>query len=158
MKDHRTAWVLGLGESGRAAALLLHERGHDVLAVDEADSERIRQAVAPLERAGVAVAIGVRDLPAGRPDVAVLSPGLRPDHAWLARLRAAGVKLVPEFELGWSMWSGRTVAVTGSNGKSCAVKWLAESLRCAGHEATPCGNYGLTVSELVRRGAGGWAV
>jgi UDP-N-acetylmuramoylalanine--D-glutamate ligase len=52
-------------------------------------------------------------------------------------------------ELGWSRFRGRTVAVTGSNGKSSVVKALAECLEAAGLRAVPCGNYGLPVCQAV---------
>lgn len=158
MATRQTAFILGLGASGRSAALLLRARGWEVLALDESDNAKLRELTAPLEAAGAVVALGARALPAETPDLAVTSPGLPPDHPWLAALRTGGAKIVPEFELGWSLWNGRTIAVTGSNGKSSVVKWIAEALRVAGHAATPCGNYGTPVCDLVREGASGWAV
>lgn len=44
----------------------------------------------------------------------------------------------------------KMLAVTGSKGKSSVVKLVADALNLAGMRATPCGNYGLPVSELAR--------
>ena len=43
----------------------------------------------------------------------------------------------------------KMLAVTGSKGKSSVVKLVADALNLAGFHATPCGNYGLPVSELA---------
>lgn len=43
----------------------------------------------------------------------------------------------------------KMLAVTGSKGKSSVVKLVADALNLAGMHATPCGNYGLPVSELA---------
>lgn len=143
------AAVLGLGVSGRAAALLLAREGARVTAVDEADRPELRRACGPLAAAGVGVQFGVHELPPGPFDLAVVSPGIAIEHAWHRQLQERGVEVVPEFELGWERLRGRAIAVTGTNGKSTAVKWIAESLREAGFSAEPCGNYGLPVCEVA---------
>jgi UDP-N-acetylmuramoylalanine--D-glutamate ligase len=71
------------------------------------------------------------------------------DHPWLRAVRDAGIPLLSALELGWSRFKGRTVAVTGSNGKSTAVKWLCETLRVAGYKAEIGGNYGIPACEVV---------
>ena len=45
----------------------------------------------------------------------------------------------------------KMLAVTGSKGKSSVVKLVADALNLAGMHATPCGNYGLPVSELANQ-------
>ena len=45
----------------------------------------------------------------------------------------------------------KMLAVTGSKGKSSVVKLVADALNLAGMRATPCGNYGLPVSELANQ-------
>lgn len=155
----RTSLVLGLGDSGRSAAQLLAREGWRVLALDEGDNAALRATAEKLTAENIPAALGVRDLPAEKIDLAVISPGLPPEHRWVRALFARGVPVVPEFEVGWSRLRGRTLAVTGTNGKSTAVKWLAESLRCAGFTAEPCGNYGLPVCDVAMRAAQpDWAV
>ena len=80
-----------------------------------------------------------------------------------------GVRVMSELEYGCRALKRlgvKMLAVTGSKGKSSVVKLVADALRLAGCRATPCGNYGLPVSELaVRLSASGsrppvlhWAV
>ena len=145
MGSWRKAMVCGLGSSGAAAARLLRAEGAEVLAVDERDTAESRKTSEALAALGCAVALGAKAPPDGAFDVAVVSPGLPFDGAFLSALRRRGLPLVSEMELGWSRFRGRTIAVTGSNGKSSVVKALAECLEAAGLRAVPCGNYGLPV-------------
>lgn len=153
------ALVCGLGASGRAAARLLRAEGATVVAVDERDTPESRASAASLPALGCAVELGAQAPPAGNFDAAVVSPGLPVDGPFLKELRRRGIPLVAEMEYGWSRFRGRTIAVTGSNGKSSVVKALAECLQAAGWAAIPCGNYGLPVCQAVVESPGAdWLV
>lgn len=82
-------------------------------------------------------------------DVCVVSPGFALDHPWMVALQEQGIRLLSELELGWSRHKGKTIALTGSNGKSTAVKWICESLVAAGLKAEIGGNYGIPACEVV---------
>jgi UDP-N-acetylmuramoylalanine--D-glutamate ligase len=155
----KEALVLGLGSSGECAAKLLSREGARVTVVDQADNEELRKRKTSLEEVGVSVRLGTVELPPAPFDLCVVSPGVPADGPWMKEARARGLPVVPEFELGWSRARCRVVAVTGTNGKSTMVKWIAETLSAAGHSAVPCGNYGLPVSGVARSGAGAqWLV
>ena len=128
------ALVLGAGKSGKAAAALLREQGAEVVVL--ADDARD--------------AIGERSF-----DFAVVSPGIALAHPWIAEAKRRGIPLKSELQLGCEELKRRgwkLMAVTGSKGKSSVVKVVAEAMG-----AVPCGNYGLPVCEVSRRG-GDWAV
>ena len=122
------ALVLGNGRSGRAAAELLRREGARVVVLDGEDK-----------------------WPDGAWDLCVTSPGIPLDHPWQVAARAAGVKVISELQLGASRWKGRSLAVTGSKGKSSVVKLIADTLNLAGVPAVPCGNYGTPLCEVVMR-------
>jgi len=83
-------------------------------------------------------------------DAAIVSPGFAVDHPWLVHFRDQGIPVIPEFEFGTSFLSNtKVIAVTGSNGKSSLVKWIADTLNFAGKHAVPAGNYGLPVSAVA---------
>ncbi len=147
----KQAVVLGLGQSGEAAARLLRHAGYAVTVVDAAAPERVAARAAALAATGSAVVAGAVDLPAHAADCAltVVSPGIPAAHAWVAAQRAAGSAVVSELEFGWQHCRSRMLAVTGSNGKSSVVKLITEALRCAGLNAVPGGNYGTPVSALA---------
>ena len=149
MRRFSQAMVCGLGASGAAAARLLRAEGVAVCAVDERDAPENRKTAEALSALGCSIALGAKSPPAGIFDVAIVSPGLPFDGAFLSELRRRGIPLLSEMELGWSRFRGRTIAVTGSNGKSSVVKALAECLEAAERRAIPCGNYGLPVCQAA---------
>ena len=134
MNKYQTALVLGCGRSGKAAERLLRAEGTEVSMVAE-------------ETAGLPEVV---QLLGGQPfDICIVSPGFALSHPWICAVRDAGVPLLSELELGWSRHRGKTVALTGSNGKSTAVKWICEMLQLSGQRAEIGGNYGVPVCEVV---------
>jgi UDP-N-acetylmuramoylalanine--D-glutamate ligase len=148
----KTATVLGLGDSGEAAAELLLALGYDVCAVDAQAGEAVRRRAARLTGAGVQVAVAAAALPAGRDraDLAVLSPGVPAEHPWALQLAAGGSPVISELELGWRHCRSSVLAVTGSSGKSTLVKFCAEALANGGFTTAAGANYGPPLSRLVR--------
>ena len=80
---------------------------------------------------------------------AVVSPDFSIDHHWVRTLSNKGIPLISELELGWRYFSGKTIALTGSNGKSTAVKWICDILRAQGFQAHIAGNYGIPISQRL---------
>jgi UDP-N-acetylmuramoylalanine--D-glutamate ligase len=147
---HDRVLVLGLAASGEAAARLLRAEGAEVLVADQADSDRLQTAAAALEREGVRVRLGCA-LPPREPwALAVVSPGIRLDSEPMRALGEWGVPVISELELGWSRASCRTLAITGSNGKSTLTALCAAAFQAAGLRAEPAGNFGPPVSRVVR--------
>ena len=134
MEKYRTALVLGYGRSGRAAERLLRaeECQTVVLTQETADDAEVSNA-----------------LVATKFDVCIVSPGFGLSNPWIRAVREAEIPLLSELELGWSRHRGKTVAVTGSNGKSTAVKWICEMLQLASLKAEIGGNYGIPACETV---------
>ncbi len=133
MKKFRTVLILGYGRSGQAAERLLHAEGVEthVLTRETAAESDVSQMLKEHQF-----------------DACIVSPGFSLSHPWLCAVRDAGVSLYPELELGWSRHRGKTIAVTGSNGKSTAVKWICDSLRQAGYTASIGGNYGIPACQV----------
>lgn len=152
--------VFGLAASGQAAARLLAAEGFDVLVLDQADSEPIRSIAHDLEKSGVRVRLGCKMPPHEAWSLAVISPGVSVDAPEVRELIKLGVPIVSELELGWSrMKKCRTLAITGSNGKSTLAALCAATLRMVGHKSEACGNFGPPVSMLaLNRQDLDWAV
>jgi UDP-N-acetylmuramoylalanine--D-glutamate ligase len=143
----RNVMVVGAGRSGVAAAELLAARGARVTLADTAstidEAERLTQM-------GVRLVLG-----AHRPDqfvssdLLVLSPGVPPDQPPILAARAAGVPIIGEIELAFRWLSGRTIAITGTKGKSTTTTLTARMLKEAGLNATAGGNLGWPLSRHV---------
>ena len=142
------ALVLGCGESGSAAAELLLRECADVTVIDDGSSGSVSERADRLEAIGVRVLAAAEDLPDGRYDVCVVSPGIRTDNPWLDGVRGKTERVISELEFGWSRCRSKTLAVTGSNGKSTIAKFCRDALRAAGIEAVMCGNCGPAVSRI----------
>ncbi|WP_182875707.1 UDP-N-acetylmuramoyl-L-alanine--D-glutamate ligase [Microbispora sp. H10670] len=143
--------VAGLGVSGAAAARALARRGERVTVLEAVDGERQRAAAADLEALGVEVRFGEPALPEGV-SLVVTSPGWRPAHPLLVAAGKAGAEVIGEVELAWRLRGEHAapwLALTGTNGKTTAVRMLASILSAAGHRALAVGNVGVPIVEAV---------
>ncbi|MFI6388303.1 UDP-N-acetylmuramoyl-L-alanine--D-glutamate ligase [Nonomuraea sp. NPDC050540] len=142
--------VAGLGVSGTAAARVLAERGERVVVLEAAEGERQRLAAAELARLGVEVRFGPMELPGEA--TRLVTTGWAPHHPLIAAALAAGVEVVGEVELAWRLRPERAapwLALTGTNGKTTAVRMLTSMLLAAGEKALAVGNVGVPVVEAV---------
>lgn len=143
--------VIGLGSSGRAAAMLLAREGRTVYASDEGSGAGIQVTAETLGAAGVAADAGRHDLARiARASLVVASPGVPPDAPPLATARAAGVRIVSEVEIALARLPGvRYIAVTGTNGKTTTTALVAHLLRAIGRRAVAAGNIGMPLAEVA---------
>ena len=131
MEGVHSALILGAGRSGQAAARLLARLGAQPTLLDEQRGDD-----------------GSR-LPEGHYGLAVVSPAIPMAHPWIGDAKAKGIPLISELEFGARHWRGEAIALTGSKGKSSAVKCLADTLNLAGRPAVTAGNYGIPLCERV---------
>jgi UDP-N-acetylmuramoylalanine--D-glutamate ligase len=148
---NKSVLVLGLGKSGSAAVELLRHRGARVLALDSADSPALQQEAASLQAAGVAVGLGVDEMPAEHYDLVVVSPGVSWSNPILQEANRRKVPIIGEFELGYQNSLCLNVAITGTNGKTTTTE-LVERLLTAHHIKTiAAGNIGLPVCSVAEQ-------
>ncbi|MGI5270800.1 UDP-N-acetylmuramoyl-L-alanine--D-glutamate ligase [Nonomuraea sp. CA-218870] len=143
--------VAGLGVSGTAVARALAARGERVVVVESGEGERRLAAAAELSGRGVEVRLGPLSLPQGT--TRLVTTGWAPHHPLIAAALAAGVEVVGEVELAWRLRPAEPapwLALTGTNGKTTAVRMLTSMLTAAGHKAAAVGNVGVPVVEAVR--------
>lgn len=143
--------IIGGGESGIGAALLAKKKGLDVflsdigIIDDKSKVELISNSI-PFEEGGHDYE---RLLVA---EVVVKSPGV-PEHApALGVLQEKGRKVISEIEFGSLFYSGLTIAITGSNGKTTTSGLLYHILLSAGLDVALGGNYGKSFARIVAEG------
>ncbi|MEZ7128475.1 UDP-N-acetylmuramoyl-L-alanine--D-glutamate ligase [Nonomuraea sp. AD125B] len=142
--------VAGLGVSGTAVARALAGRGERVVVVEAAEGERQLAAAAELAGLGVETRFGTMALPEGA--TRLVTTGWAPHHPLVAAALEAGVEVVGEVELAWRLRPAQAapwLALTGTNGKTTAVRMLTSILLAAGHKALAVGNVGLPVVRAV---------
>jgi UDP-N-acetylmuramoylalanine--D-glutamate ligase len=130
--------VLGLGRSGRSAAVFCAERGARVVAADERPDAGFD---AP---PGVELAIGRAFPDPAEFDLVVPSPGVPAE-----RYRERARRILGDVELAARALAVPLVAVTGTNGKSTTALLAAAMLRAAGLRARAAGNVGTPALALV---------
>lgn len=141
--------VVGLGKSGLAAARFLKQRGAQVTVSDSRPGTVIAELPALLEQ-GIALETGSHGLLTfRRQDLIVVSPGVPPTVPELQQVRAMGMRIIGELELGAQFLQGEIVAITGSNGKTTTTTLIGEILQASGRPTLVGGNIGKPVTEMV---------
>ncbi|MET7465651.1 UDP-N-acetylmuramoyl-L-alanine--D-glutamate ligase [Nonomuraea sp. NPDC005501] len=147
--------VAGLGVSGIAVAEVLAARGEQVVVVEAAEGERQLRAAAELAPLGVEVRFAAAGLPEGV--TRLVTTGWAPHHPLIAAALRAGVEVVGEVELAWRLrpaGAAPWLALTGTNGKTTAVRMLTSILLASGRRALAVGNVGEPVIRAVTRTSG----
>jgi UDP-N-acetylmuramoylalanine--D-glutamate ligase len=79
----------------------------------------------------------------------VVSPGVPSTVPELMQVRAMGMRVIGELELGAEYLQGDVVAITGSNGKTTTTTLVGEILKASGRSTLVGGNIGRPVTEMV---------
>jgi UDP-N-acetylmuramoylalanine--D-glutamate ligase len=146
--------VLGLGQSGMAAAALLRRDGARVVVRDEARGGLVEIRANLLRHQGVQVELGSDFDRSARFDLAVLSPGIAPDREIVAELAERNTPLLSELELAYRYCLCPIVAITGTNGKTTTTELVAAMLAHCGKRVVAAGNNGHAFSDAVEGSAG----
>ncbi len=152
--------VVGLGRSGLAAALFLRRHGAQVTVSDIRSAEALEKEIPMLLEEGIAVEAGGHGLLTfRRQDFLVVSPGVPMDTPEIRQVRAFGQTILGEVELATSFLKGRTLAITGSNGKTTTTSLCGAILKASGAPTLIGGNIGVPVVALADESkADGWNV
>lgn len=149
MKLEGQTWlILGLGKSGQAAARLLADRGARCVLWDRKDDADHRSFADSLGGALEGYCCG-KEVPDGPFAGGIVSPGIPLDSPEARRAAERCDEWIGEIELAWRLWKGRTVAVTGTNGKSTTTELIAAILKQAGVSSIACGNLGIPFAQVV---------
>ena len=148
--------VVGARVVGISAAYALLDLGADVLLCDRYDDAETAERSAPVAERGATLRLGDdKTLPEGC-DLLVVVPGIPPSAPIVAAAREAEIPVWGDAELAWRLrkplpdgsfapWLG----LTGTNGKTTAVRMLEAMLTAAGKRAVACGNVGFPLVDAV---------
>jgi len=140
--------VVGMKKSGLASAELLAGLGARVRSTDLKALAELGEAAEVVGRLGIPFEL---QTPATfqEADAIVISPDVPMDLAPLAAARARGVPVIGEVELAAPFLKGRTIGVTGSNGKTTTTSLIGHILRAAGLATQVGGNIGIPVTAMI---------
>jgi UDP-N-acetylmuramoylalanine--D-glutamate ligase len=152
------ALVVGMRKSGLASVELLARQGASVVATDLKPLKELDSAGPLLERLGVPFVRQRPEVFPGR-DLIVLSPDVPADLPPLEEARARGTRVMGEVELAAPLLKGRTIGITGSNGKTTTTSLIGHILHDAGLPVQVGGNIGTPVTAMIETSRdGGWNV
>jgi len=147
--------VVGLEKSGLASIRLLLNQGAEVIATDLKPLSQLPEAAAELSRLNVPfvrqseVFIQHPASSTQHPRLIVLSPGVPADLPALEAARQRGVRVIGEVELAAPYLLGRTIGITGTNGKTTTTALAGHILRESGFAVQVGGNIGTPVTAMV---------
>ncbi|MBD5805964.1 UDP-N-acetylmuramoyl-L-alanine--D-glutamate ligase [Limosilactobacillus walteri] len=145
--------VMGFGISGINAARLLVKLGAHVTANDQA-IPKDHKVVDELKADGITVITGDNPLSLADEgfDVVVKNPGIPYDNPLVAKFVKQGTPIITEAELGWQIFDGHLVSITGSNGKTTTTTltqlMIAENAK---HQVKYAGNIGVSFSKVAEQ-------
>ena len=147
--QNKRVLVVGIGKSGIAAAHFLKCRGARVTLSDSRPATTITELNQLLDD-GIMVETGSHGLLTfRRQDLIVVSPGVPLSVPELKQVRALGMRIIGELELGTQYLQGEILAITGSNGKTTTTSLLGEILQRSGRPTLVGGNIGLPVVDMI---------
>jgi UDP-N-acetylmuramoylalanine--D-glutamate ligase len=142
------ALVVGMKKSGHASAELLARHGAAVRATDLKAIEELPGAAETVARLGIPFTRQSPEVFEGC-DLIVLSPDVPADLAPLEEARRRGVRVMGEVELAAPFLKGRTIGITGSNGKTTTTSLIGHILRESGVPVQVGGNIGTPVTAMI---------
>jgi UDP-N-acetylmuramoylalanine--D-glutamate ligase len=130
--------------------LFLRRRGAQVTVSDVRSAEALANDIPALLEEGIMVEAGGHGLLTfRRQDLIVVSPGVPLDTPELVQARNFGRPIIGELELAARFLRGKTLAITGSNGKTTSTTLVGEILQEAGFNTLVGGNIGVPVVALI---------
>ena len=139
----RTVLVAGGGVTGSSVARFLATEGAKVTIVDENPNLKTEFTL-----------LAPQSVEVSQYSAVVISPGWKESHPLIAACIAAGIEILNEIDIAWSIAQERSphqkwLALTGTNGKTTTVEMAAAMFQRAGLKAVACGNVGDTVIDAV---------
>jgi UDP-N-acetylmuramoylalanine--D-glutamate ligase len=146
----RKALVIGAARSGIASARFLAQRGATVALNDRKPLSDWKPEALALKTEGVGLIAG--DPPSwllDQVDLVVVSPGVPTKSIPIRYADRRGAEVIGEIELASRFLRGRTVAITGSNGKTTTTSLVGEMLKDAGIQVQVGGNIGNALISMI---------
>ncbi len=149
--------VLGGGESGYGSAVLAKVKGFDIFVSDMGTIAPRYAAI--LDRYGIPYEQGGHT-PERIFDAAkvVKSPGIPEKAPIIQELRARNIPVVSEIEFAGGYAGGKTICITGANGKTTTTTLIYQILKSAGYDVAVGGNIGESFAYTVATQGRDWYV
>lgn len=141
--------VLGMANSGIAAARLLSQAGASLFVSDSGSEENLATAIKELNGMNIAYETDGHTDRALDADFVVSSPGIPETSGVIKNVIDSKLPLYSELEAASWFATGKIIAITGSNGKTTCTAMLGEMMKESFDDVRVGGNIGTPFSSLV---------
>jgi UDP-N-acetylmuramoylalanine--D-glutamate ligase len=143
--------ILGAGESGAGSAILAQKNGFDVFVSDKGQIKDNYKEI--LNNSNIRWEEGnhTEDIILSAAEI-IKSPGIKEDAPIIVKVREKGIPVISEIEFAGRYCKGKTICITGSNGKTTTTNLIAHMLKKAGLNAAMTGNVGKSFAMAVAEG------
>lgn len=138
----KTVAFIGIGTSNLPLIKLFADKGANVVACDKKDFESLGENGLKAKEYGAELVLGDNYLSNIKADIVFRSPGTPFYKDELVKLRENGAVLTSEMEVFFDLCPCKTIAVTGSDGKTTTTTIISEMLKAAGKNVHLGGNIG----------------
>ena len=138
----KTVAFIGIGTSNLPLIKLFADKGAKVVACDKKDFASLGENGLKAKEYGAELVLGDNYLSNIKADIVFRSPGTPFYKDELIKLRENGAVLTSEMEVFFDLCPCKTIAVTGSDGKTTTTTIISEMLKAAGKNVHLGGNIG----------------
>ena len=138
----KTVAFIGIGTSNLPLIKLFSDKGANVIACDRKDFESLGENGIKAKEYGAELILGENYLSDINADVVFRSPGTPFYKEELVELRNKGVVLTSEMEVFFDLCPCKTIAITGSDGKTTTTTIISELLKASVKNVHLGGNIG----------------
>lgn len=145
--------VLGAGESGESAAILLRGEGAMITVLDTAGENKLRKKIDALGAQGIRLLAGLaaeHESTHGHYDAVILSPGIDPAVPLVQNFLRRRIQMIGELEMAYEMCQCPIIGITGTNGKTTTTQLVEKMLNACGVKTVASGNIGPAFSAKVK--------
>ncbi|MGM0367149.1 MAG: UDP-N-acetylmuramoyl-L-alanine--D-glutamate ligase [Actinomycetota bacterium] len=154
---NKSLMVIGLGKTGISVIKNIVTKTESVIAVDDNPNIALREDFSRYKNLNIALGKEAKN---GHlleeVDLIITSPGVPSSHYIIKKAAAVNIPIWSELELSWSLMDKKqkrkTIAVTGTNGKTTAVNLVGKIFKDAGFNTLVCGNVGNPLINTINMG------
>lgn len=141
--------IIGAVKSGIGAARLAKAFGAIPFVSDSNSKDKLEKSISVFESEEISYECGSHSEKVFDCDFIVTSPGVPSNSPVLLKAVKRGIKIFSEVEFASWFCKGKTISITGTNGKTTTTSLMAYTLNIAGIKTFTAGNIGNAFSETT---------
>ena len=148
--NQKNILVIGLAKSGVSAIKVLHELGAKVTVTDLKPENKLEEIANEIRLYVEEMVLGTHPTFIDKFDMAVISPGVPTQSAFVQQLYTANIPVIGEIELAFQLCKGDFLGITGTNGKTTTTALIGTIFEAAHRPSYVVGNIGIpAISKAI---------